>query len=204
MSKRVVIIDYGMGNTASVKKAFNKLGAETLISADPKEIHLATHIVLPGVGAFPDGIRNLKEGGLAETLNKKILEEKIPFLGICLGMQLIAEKSFEFGAHDGLGWIKGDVRKLEVNGLRLPHVGWDNIEVSPDEQMFQGITDFNFYFVHSYHLICGEKNVVTSVCQYGEKFLASLRKDNIWATQFHPEKSQTSGLRLLENFLKYA
>jgi len=204
MNKKVVIIDYGMGNVASVKKAFDKLGAEALISADQTEINAATHIVLPGVGAFPEGIKNLKQNGLVQILNQKVLKEKTPFLGICLGMQLIAEKGFEFGAHDGLGWIKGEVKKINVNELRLPHVGWDNIETDKDEQMFQGVTDFNFYFVHSFHLDCKKKDIVSSTCHYGEEFTASLRKGNIWATQFHPEKSQVSGLRLLENFLKYA
>jgi len=201
---KVLIVDYQMGNVASVKKAFQKIGADAIISANPAEINAATHLVLPGVGAFPDGIKNLKKNGLAEILNQKVLREKTPILGICLGMQLMAKKSFEFGEYDGLGWLNGEVKKLSAENTRLPHMGWNDIEIISSEDILKDIPDKNFYFVHSYHLDCVEKDIVTSYCEYGQKFIASVRKDNIFAVQFHPEKSQTSGLKVLKNFLTYA
>ncbi len=200
-----VIIDYKMGNVASVKKAFQKIGASIVISNKKTAIERADYLILPGVGAFRDGIKNLKKLGLVKLLTKKVLKDKVPFLGICLGMQLLAEKGQEFGVHDGLGWIKGEAVKLNGEGLRLPHVGWDDIKVNKENSVIlDDIPDNNFYFAHSYYLKPADKKIISSTCDYGDIFPASIHKDNIFATQFHPEKSQNSGLRLLENFLNYA
>lgn len=202
-NQRVVIVDYQMGNVASVRKAFEKLGARADISHNTKELHAATHIVLPGVGAFGDGMQNLRQMELIEPLRHATLTLKTPFLGICLGMQLLAESGEEFGAHEGLGWIKGNVVKLQTGTLRLPHIGWNDITVKQNNYLFQDVSDTNFYFVHSYHLKPRMSACVSSTCVYGEKFAASIQQDNIFATQFHPEKSQTSGLQVLKNFLAY-
>jgi imidazole glycerol-phosphate synthase subunit HisH len=206
-TNKVVIIDYGMGNIASVAKAIKKIGARVEISSEAKVIAEASHIILPGVGAFGDGMKNLNCLGLVEVLKNNVLINKKPFLGICLGMQLLADKSYEFGEHEGLGWIDGEVVKIqsaELN-LPLPHIGWNNIEpAGAVGELFKNIIDYNFYFVHSYHLACAEQDIVTSYCQYGQRFVASLEKDNIFAVQFHPEKSQAGGLKILENFLAYA
>lgn len=201
-NQKVVIVDYGMGNVASVRKAFEKLGARAVVSHDTKELHSATHIVLPGVGAFGNGIKNLKQMGLIEPLKHQVLIDKIPFLGICLGMQLLAESGEEFGTNEGLGWVQGTVVKLQTGALRLPHIGWNDITVTHNDIIFTNIPDNNFYFVHSYCLQPCDPAIISSQCTYGEAFVASIHKDNIFATQFHPEKSQLAGLEVLKNFLQ--
>lgn len=198
MTKKVTIIDYGMGNVASVKKAFEKIGARVKISNSKKDIEKAEYLVLPGVGAFGDGIKKLTELNLVDILNETVIKGGKPFLGICLGMQLLSEVGYEFGTHNGLGWIKGETIKLQA--LRLPHVGWDNIKILKKD-LFRDIPDDNFYFVHSYVLKPKNSSIITSVCKYGTEFPASIKHKNIFATQFHPEKSQLGGLKLLENFL---
>lgn len=200
--KMVVIIDYNMGNVGSVKKAFEKIGAEVTLSADKTAIKKATHLVLPGVGAFADGMRNLKEKNLIDVMAHEVLKRKKPFLGICLGMQLLADRGHEFGTHEGLGWIPGEVVKLNPpSPLRLPHIGWNDIFVRKNNDLFVNIPDNNFYFVHSYHLKPKDENIVSSTCAYGENFVSSISKDTLFAVQFHPEKSQTAGLQVLKNFL---
>ena len=189
-----------MGNVASVKKAFEKIGAQVKISHSKKEIEKAEYLVLPGVGAFGDGIKNLTKLNLIDILNKAVLKDGKPFLGICLGMQLLTEVGYEFGTHSGLGWIKGETVKLKAP--RLPHIGWNNIKILKKD-VFEGIPDDNFYFVHSYILKPKNKSVITSVCKYGARFPASIQYKNIFATQFHPEKSQLSGLKMLDNFLNF-
>jgi imidazole glycerol-phosphate synthase subunit HisH len=203
MNKKVVIIDYKMGNIASVEKSFKKVGANIVISNKEMDIKNASHIILPGVGTFGDGMKNLKKLGLINVLRKKIKKEKTPFLGICLGMQLLGEIGHEFGKDDGLGLIKGAVVKLNTGKLRLPHIGWNDIKIVKKNILFQNIPDNNFYFVHSFHLKCPQKSIISSTCTYGEKFVASIQDKNIFATQFHPEKSQLGGLKVLENFLSY-
>ncbi len=198
---KVIIIDYGMGNVASARKAFQKVGARAVVSRANKDIDSATHLVLPGVGAFGDGMDRIRKLGLVEILTRKVVTEKIPFLGICLGMQLLAETGYEFGEHPGLGWIRGDVIKFKSPKLRLPHVGWNEIKTKKNAVLFKNIPDKNFYFVHSYYMKPKDKNIITATCAYGDMFAASLQYKNIFATQFHPEKSQASGLKLLENFL---
>ena len=203
----VVIIDYGLGNLFSVAKAFEMIGAEVLVSKNPKDLARADHIVLPGVGAFADGINYLKDKGFISELAEQVLKNKKPFLGICLGMQLLAEKGFEYGEHKGLGWLKGEVKKLDVEklGLKVPHIGWNSLAIKKDSQMFFGIKpNSDFYFVHSYALHCTDASDVVATTFYGEEITSAVIHENIWAVQFHPEKSQEAGLKLLENFIKYA
>ena len=202
----VIIIDYGMGNVGSVKNALEFLGEKALISSNPGDLEKASHIILPGVGSFGDGINNLKRSGLVEVLEKEVLKNKKPFLGICLGMQLLAEEGEEGGLHRGLGWIAGKVRHFKVDSkdFRIPHVGWNDIFPKENQELFKGISSQIFYFVHSYFLEPKDKSVVAAVCRYGEEFTAAIQKDNIFGTQFHPEKSQKSGLMLLKNFINYA
>jgi len=199
--KSFVIIDYGMGNLRSVSNALRFLGCDAVISNRVEDISKADALVLPGVGAFEEAMNNLTGLGLVAILKQKVMEEKKPLLGICLGMQLLAGSSQENGLHQGLGFIEGNVIRIPVDkSLPLPHVGWNNIEVMKSEPLFRKIgKDTNFYFVHSYCLDCDDA-IVSSYCDYGVRIVASIQKDNILATQFHPEKSQTNGLRLLRGF----
>ncbi len=206
MGKQAVIVDYQMGNVMSVKKAFVKLGVAVKISSQINDFETADYIILPGVGAFRDGMSNLKELNLIDILTRKVLVEKVPFLGICLGLQLLAKSSSEHGFYDGLGWVDASVERLTGNeNIRIPHVGWNDVKPrQSDDPLFFGVEDLCFYFVHSFAMKPNDKSIVTSYCEYGEKFAASIRQENIFATQFHPEKSQNSGLKLLENFLNFA
>ena len=205
-SSQIVIIDYNMGNLRSVQKAFEKVGCNAMITNDHDSIRAADKIVLPGVGAFKDGMQHLEKLGLVELLNEEILVNNKPFLGICLGMQLIAKKSYEHGETLGLNWIDAEVIKFDFSDrdkkLKVPHVGWNDVKYRNKNILFQDITDNNdFYFVHSYHFST-EENMVSSTSDYGFDFISSVNKDNIFAFQFHPEKSQTAGLKILENFIK--
>lgn len=202
-SNRVVVIDYGLGNVASVVKAFHAVGASAVLSSKKDDLEKASHIVLPGVGAFGNGMEKLMATGLIQKLTSLVNEKGIPFLGICLGMQLLADQGFEYGRHAGLGWIAGDVVKMDGEA-RLPHVGWNDIAIVNEGMLFRNVPDMNFYFVHSYHLVCQDARVISATCEYGQTFVAALQKDNIFGAQFHPEKSQTAGLQVLRNFLSYA
>lgn len=202
----IVIVDYGLGNLFSVAKAFEFLGAEAKISGNPDDIKKASRLVLPGVGAFGDGMDYLAKNGLDKILSNEVLINKKPFLGICLGMQLLADIGFEYGEHRGLGWIRGRVRKLAVEelGLKIPQVGWNDITVVKESPLLKNIkTGSDFYYVHSYQLICDNAENVVATSVYGETVTAAIQKDNIFATQFHPEKSQDNGLKLLENFVNW-
>ena len=203
MSRQVIIIDYDIGNVASVQKAFTKLGVGVKISSRIDDLETSDYIVLPGVGAFKDGMDNLKRLNLIEILRKRILVDKTPFLGICLGMQLLAKSSSEHGTHQGLGWIDAQVERLSENkNIRIPHIGWDDVELrQSNDRLFSGVEDLCFYFVHSFVMKPHDPGIATSYCEYGEKFVSSIRQGNIFAIQFHPEKSQKSGLKLLDNFL---
>ncbi len=202
----VSIIDYGLGNLASVAKAFSSLGAKTIITSNPEKIRKSDKIVLPGQGAFNDGINNLKALGLVQLLTDEVMNRKKPFWGICLGLQLLAESGLENGKHSGLGWIKGSVVKLSAPaGLRLPHVGWDNVSYLKQSKLFTGIpNDSDFYFVHSYYLKPTDKKNINATCDYGQIFPAAFESENIYATLFHPEKSQQFGQQLIKNFLSLA
>lgn len=201
----VAIIDYGLGNIMSVAAAVRKVGFEPIISNRLEDLERAEKLILPGVGAFGDGMKNLKALGLVEVLTRLVLGEKKPILGICLGSQLMARESFEFGHHRGLGWIDASVVKIEANGLRIPHVGWNDLNQVKVNILFDGVAkDDLFYYVHSFYVRCNDPNVITGECVYGIKFTASFNQKNIFATQFHPEKSQLAGLTLLKNFLSKA
>ncbi len=201
----IVIVDYDMGNVFSVKNALDALNVESIVSRDPKDLVKADKIILPGVGAFPDGMLNLKKMGLIEVLENEVLKNKKPFLGICLGMQLLASVGEEHALTTGLGWIEGCVKKFSIDGnkFRIPHMGWNDIVPQKDNLLFDDVKPAIFYFVHSYHLVLGDQSQSTATCDYGEKFVAAVQKDNIFGVQFHPEKSQKSGLSVLENFLKF-
>lgn len=205
----IAIIDYGMGNLHSIKKALEYVGGEVFVTENPADLQNAGRIVLPGIGAFGDGMANLENAGFVEVLKAEILEKKKPFLGICLGMQLLADRSFEFGVHEGLGFMAGEVKKFEFAGspnnhLRIPHVGWNNINFKSDHALLSGIKDrSDFYFVHSYHYVPKEDNTIVATSDYGYSFPAIVASQNIFATQFHPEKSQKDGLKLLTNFLNW-
>src|SRR3989344_4100522 len=194
----IVVIDYGMGNLHSAFKAFEHLGADVLLSGNPADLRAAEKLVLPGVGAFGDGMENLRKFGLVEAMNEAVLAKKKPILGICLGMQLLAKDSEELGMHEGLGFIDAHVRKLEVDGsgLKVPHVGWNNVKITPGAKLFEKVSaDPSFYFVHSFAVECNNPADVAATCEYGKGFASALQHENIFATQFHPEKSQKDGLR---------
>jgi len=197
----VVIIDYGMGNVSSVEKALNFLNIKNIISNDKNIIKNSSAILLPGVGSFSQGMNNLRELNLVDLLTDEVVNKKKPFLGICLGMQLIFEKGSEPHECDGLGWIKGEVKKLDLDGLKIPHMGWNDIEVQ-NNKFYSKINNFDFYFIHSYHVLPTFKSEIAATVNYGIDIVASIQKDNIFATQFHPEKSQQSGLCLLKEFFE--
>lgn len=201
------IIDYEMGNLRSVAKAFESLGFAARVSADPKDIETADKIVLPGVGAFRDCVTNLRQGGFVDPLLAHLDSGK-PMLGICVGMQMLFDQSEEFGLHDGLGIIPGRVKRfpsgMEERGekLKVPHMGWNNISINKRSPLFTDIADQSFvYFVHSYYCAAENAEDVAVTCRYGDiEFCASVWRDNIMATQFHPEKSQDVGLKIFRNF----
>ena len=200
------IVDYGLGNLTSVEGAVRHLGHEATVTSDPAVLAKADKLILPGVGAFGDGMRNLRERGLVEPLTEMVKGAGKPILGICLGFQLIARDSEEFGHHEGLGWVDGSVLRLAPadEDLRIPHVGWNDLIRTADCAMFDGLPDDAlFYYVHSFRLAPVKSEIVIGECDYGGRFAAAIRQDNIWAVQFHPEKSQQSGLRLLKNFLEH-
>ena len=194
----IAIVDYGMGNLRSVQKAFEFVGCEAAITDKAKELQDASHIVLPGVGAFKDAISALNNSKLSDIIKSEIAKGK-PFLGICLGMQMLFDRSFEDGEYKGLGLVQGEVTKFETK-LKVPHIGWNKLTVKKSTPLFDGIDDLNFYFVHSYHASGCKKEDIETSCEYGYEFTASVNKDNIWGVQFHPEKSGDTGLKLLTNF----
>lgn len=203
----IAVVDYGSGNLHSIGSAFDMVGAEVLVTNKPEDFRAAERIVLPGVGAFGVCMENLRASGVEESLREEVLEKGKPFYGICVGMQVLAREGHEFGVHQGLGWLNGIVKRFEVDEaqFKIPHVGWNEVVVSGDNPLFEGISqkDKTFYFTHSYHFISDDENLVAASCEYGESFPAAVQKDNIFATQFHPEKSQENGLKLLENFLNW-
>ena len=195
----IAIIDYGMGNLRSVQKAFQYLGMDARICADKRSLDDSSHIVLPGVGAFADAAAALSRSGLDLELKRQVAAGK-PFLGICLGMQLLFDRSFEDGEHVGLGLIKGQVVRFDVQGLKVPHIGWNSVRQVRKTTLFDGASDLDFYFVHSYHAADVAPECVETVCEYGYEFVSSVNRDNIFGVQFHPEKSGDAGLKLLKNF----
>jgi len=195
----IAVIDYGMGNLRSVQKGFEKVGCNAVISSDIKTIENASRLVLPGVGAFRDCMRNLEESGLVDALIRGVEKGK-PFMGICLGLQLLFDESEEFGTHRGLGLISGKVKRFPAGDLKVPHMGWNSISKSKDSPVLASVEEGSyFYFVHSYYVV-PEENVSATTTEYGIEFTSSIVKDNIFACQFHPEKSQSEGLKILKAF----
>lgn len=204
MSSPVAIIDYGMGNLDSVARAVEECGGRARRASCPADLDDAAHIILPGVGAFGEAMSHLEDAGLVDALDRAVREEGIPFLGVCLGMQLLAKRSFEGGEHAGLGWIDAEVRRFASCDpqLRVPHVGWNEVHPVRTSDLFEGIeAGSDFYFVHSYRMECRDVSDVLATTPYGEDFCCVVQRENIAGVQFHPEKSQAIGLKLLRNFL---
>ena len=199
----IAVIDYGAGNIFSVKNALDYLGCENKLTKSASDIENADGIILPGVGAFPHAMKMLNESGLVDTI--KTEAKKKPFLGICLGMQLLFEKSYEFEECAGLGLIGGYVDKIPDEGLVIPHMGWNKLEINPECPLFEGLSENEYvYFVHSYKAFCEEENLY-AYCEYGSKVPAVVSDGNtVFGAQFHPEKSGKTGLKMLKNFVEMA
>lgn len=197
----IKIVDYGMGNLRSVQKAFEKLGVPATVSSSADELATADKMVLPGVGAFRDAIAELKKQRLVEVVKAHIAAGK-PFLGVCLGLQLLFDVSYEDGEWEGLGVIPGKVvRFADAPGLKIPHMGWNRLDAGTRPRLLDGIpAEAHFYFVHSYYVVPSDESVVATRTEHGCRFVSMIAHDNVFATQFHPEKSQRVGLKLLENF----
>lgn len=202
---KISIVDYGMGNLRSVQKAFTALDFETEITSDPEKILKADKIILPGVGAFRDAINNLNQTGLSDAV-KEAAKKGTNILGICLGMQLMFDKSYENGEFIGLGLMPGEIVKFredladQTGRLKIPHMGWNNLEIEKTAPLFEGLKQgSSVYFVHSYYLQT-DADIVSSYVTYGDRIAVSAQKDNVYATQFHPEKSGEIGLKILKNF----
>jgi len=200
---RVAVVDYGMGNLLSVRNALLHLGAEVVSADTAAGLREAHAVVLPGVGAFGEAMRQLKARELLGGLEEEVRTRGKPMLGICLGMQLLGERGEELGVHQGLGWVPGDVRRLSAAPLRIPHIGWS--EVAGEGPLFRGIPERTaFYFVHSFHFVAADPAVVRGTTDYGGPFVSAVQQGNVHAVQFHPEKSHKWGLALLKNFLDAA
>jgi glutamine amidotransferase len=197
----IAIIDYGMGNLRSVQKGFEKVGHQAIVTSDPAVVAQAVKIVLPGVGAFEDAIAELRRQDLVQPVREAIDSGK-PFLGICLGLQLLFETSYENGAHAGLGILKGDVVRFDLpREYSIPHMGWNQLEIRRPAPVFNGLAQGTYvYFVHSYYVVPKDAEVIATETDYGGLFCSSIWRGNIFATQFHPEKSQADGLKMLKNF----
>jgi glutamine amidotransferase len=197
----IIIVDYGMANLRSVQKAFERVGAQAEITGDPDRIAAAEKLVLPGVGAFRDAIAHLREARLAEPIVDHI-ESGLPFLGICLGLQMLFTRSHEDGLYEGLNVLPGDVVRFpHIEGLKVPHMGWNPLRFARDCPLFKGLPQqSSVYFVHSYYAEPADPEVIAATADYPTPFAAAIWKDNIFATQFHPEKSQSVGLEMLRNF----
>ena len=199
----IVVIDYGMGNLHSVAKAIEKAGGTVRVSNDPVEVARAQKLVLPGVGAFADAKAELVRLKLGQPVVDHIRAGK-KFLGICLGLQLLFDTSYEDGTHGGLGLVKGDVVRFKTTELKVPHIGWNTLKTKPGVGLFEGVSEgTSVYFVHSYYVAPKDPSVVAATTEYGETFTSAIATPNVWATQFHPEKSQRVGLRMLENFVRW-
>jgi len=199
----LAIIDYGMGNLRSVQKGFERVGVAATITADPAEIARADKLVLPGVGAFPDAMAELQRRGLIEPIRQAVRADK-PFLGICLGLQLLFETGDEGGRHEGLGLLAGEVVRFPPQtGLKVPHMGWNQLELRGNSPLFAEVPNgSHVYFVHSYYVVPRDSQVIAAQADYGHPFTAAIQHGQLMATQFHPEKSQDIGLKMLANFAR--
>jgi glutamine amidotransferase len=204
----IVIVDYGMGNLGSILNMLRKIGAEAKLSSAPADIEQADKLILPGVGSFDSGAKNLHAFGLVPVLSTKVLDKKTPILGICLGMQLFTRKSEE-GQLPGLGWIDAETVRFRIENrpekLKVPHMGWNTVQIKREAGLFDHMfPDPRFYFVHSYHLVCHNEDDILSTTFYGYEFASSFGNANILGVQFHPEKSHKFGMKLLKNFVELA
>jgi glutamine amidotransferase len=200
----IAIIDYGMGNVGSIGNMFKKIGVDAEITSDLEKIRIAAKIVLPGVGSFDNGMRNLAEGGFIDILTKKVVDGGTPILGICLGMQLMTKRSDE-GELGGLGWLDAETIKFrfdnEAGIHKVPHMGWNTVETVKPSRLFGGMFEHpRFYFVHSYYVTCGNQDDVLARTDYGFEFVSAFESGNVYGVQFHPEKSHKYGIKLLNNF----
>lgn len=206
MERKIVqIIDYGVGNLSSVGNMIIKSGGKPILIKNPSDLNLSERIILPGVGSFDAGMKNLKDSNLIPVLNEAVNVNKVPFIGICLGMQLLFDTSEE-GVSNGLGWVSGSVTKFSFDNnstLKTPHMGWNTVSVKKDS-ILANIRDekLRFYFVHSYHVNCTNKDNILMTTNYGNTFVSAVQNDNIFGAQFHPEKSHRFGMDLLSNFIK--
>ena len=209
MKKLICIVDYGLGNIHSAEHSIKKVAAdsniqsEIRITSNPSDIKQASHLVLPGQGAFEsciNGLRNIN--GMIDELSEAAINKQKPFLGICVGMQLLASKSYENGEHQGLNWIKGEIKKMPNENIKLPHMGWNEIVLKNTKNQLVKVSDKNdFYFVHSYYFDCKHKKNIIALSNYGIDFASIISKENIYGVQFHPEKSSAQGLKIIKNFI---
>lgn len=203
----IIIVDYKMGNLGSILNMLKKIGTLAMASSLPEDILQADKLILPGVGAFDNGMTNLKESGLLSVLNEKVLAKKTPILGICLGMQLLTRQSAE-GRLEGLGWIEADTVRFRLDReksspLKVPHMGWNTVMFAHGSILSSGLEkEARFYFVHSFHVVCDKEDNVAGKTLYGYEFVSAVQKNNIYGVQFHPEKSHKFGLQLLKNFVE--
>ena len=197
----IAIIDYGIGNLGSVKNALDYLKIDNVITSDKEVILNADKVILPGVGAFKEAIDTFRQRGFEEVLNK-VIESKKPVLGICVGMQMLFEKDYEYGIHDGLGILKGEVVKFDSNNgeFKIPQMGWNQVHVTKDNPLLKGIDGKDFYFVHSYYVTKNEEDTIAYTEYANVKYTCAVQRGNLFATQFHPEKSGEVGLKILKNF----
>ncbi len=197
----IAIIDYGAGNLRSVQKALEFLNFDAKITSDPNEILSADHVILPGVGAFGDCMREIKKRNLTDCI-KEVCDRQIPFMGICLGLQLLFEESEESPKTEGLSLFKGKIVKIpQSEGLKIPHMGWNSLHITKESRLFSGISEGSFvYFVHSYYMMPEDERIIAAETEYGAALPIALESGNIFATQFHPEKSGETGLKILKNF----
>jgi glutamine amidotransferase len=202
---QVVIVDYGVGNLESIRNMLKKAGYDSKVSSNPDEIAMADKLILPGVGAFDSCASKLKQSGLVDIIHERVFEDKVPILGICVGLQLLMRGSEE-GSESGLGWIKGDVIRIRKDQLqsdqKIPHMGWSEVYPVKESALLDGLEDPRFYFVHSYHVAVDDPSDVLLTTNYGYNFASAVERDNIMGVQFHPEKSHRYGLQLLSNFAK--
>lgn len=200
----IVIVDYGMGNIYSVKKKLSNLKTGCTISSDPEDVISAEKIILPGVGHFRNAVENLEKLNLVDALETAVMKNKVPVLGICLGLQLFARFSYE-GNVEGFGWLDAEVIRFSVNDnlkYKIPHIGWNSISITKNSQLMRDIPPSSeFYFVHSYHLVTNDKAIILNETVYEYNFISAIEKDNIFGVQYHPEKSHDTGEKLLRNFI---
>ena len=201
---KVAIVDYGMGNLDSVARAVEECGGDPIICEDGRDLEMAAHVILPGVGSFAVGMRNLRQRELDTILKRHVVDKGVPLLGLCLGMHLLATRGEEGGDTDGLGWVPGEVKHLkpDLYDRRIPHVGWNEVVYERNSSLFDGIpSGKDFYFVHSYHFVCQDAANVVALTPYCGGFVSAIARDHVFGVQFHPEKSQRPGFQVIRNFL---